>query len=219
MLDSGSLAGDFIVKRVVSQLKLEHHIVTNKSRRVYSGVDSKCYDISNTLALYVFYSNELLKNVAYFKINAIILEFSHIVEKGEGRKTIKKFDFFNQVPSQLNDFDEIPITAVIKPLESVKISRDCQPRVALLPTQSITKGFRHLSQVKSSTVSQTRGIVAPLVLEVEHLLGAPIPDDDEIVHEKGDTFAPWLTSDSTVDVWSLINIKGDSNLQENIRTL
>ena len=41
----------------------------------------------------------------------------------------------------------------------------------------------------------------------------------QIVHEKGDTFAPWLTSDSTVDVLSLINIKGDSNLQEKIRTL
>ena len=125
---------------------------------------------------------------------------------------------FNQVPSQLKDVDEKPITVVIKPLESVKLSCDCQPRVALLPTQSITKGFRHLSQVKSPTVSQTRGIVAPLVLEVEHLLGVPTLDDDEIVHEIGDTFAPWLTPDSTVDVLSLINIKGDSNLQENIRT-
>ena len=46
LLDSGSLAGDFIAKRVVSQLKLEHHVVSNKSRTV-------CYDISNTLALYV----------------------------------------------------------------------------------------------------------------------------------------------------------------------
>ena len=69
------------------------------------------------------------------------------------------------------------------------------------------------------TVSQTRGIVASLVLEVEHLLGVPTPDEDEIVQEKGGTFAPWLTSDSTVDVLFLINIKGDSNLQENIRTL
>ena len=75
---------------------------------------------------------------------------------------------FNQVPSQLKDFDEKPITAVLKPLEFVKISRDCQPRVALLPTQSITKGFRHLSQVKSPTVSHTRGIVASLVLEVDY---------------------------------------------------
>ena len=126
---------------------------------------------------------------------------------------------FNQVPSQLKNFDEIPITAVLTPLESVKISRDCQRRVALLPTQSIIKGFRQLSQVKSPTVSRTRSIVASLVLEVEHLLGVPTPDDDEIVHEKGDTFAPWLTSDSTVDVLSLINIKSDNNLQENIRTL
>ena len=149
---------------------------------------------------------------------AIILESSPI-DLLIGRKTIKKFDLFNQVPSQLQDFDEKPITAVLKPLESVKISRDCQLRVALLHTQSITKGFRHLSQVKSPTASQTRGIVASLVLEFEHFLGVPTPDDDEIVHEKGDTFAPWLTSDSTVDVLSLINIKGDSNLQENVRTL
>ena len=112
MLDSGSLAGDFIAKRVVSQLKVEHHVVSNKSRTVCSGLDSKCYDISNILALYVFYFNELLKNVAYFKINANILESP--IDLLIGRKTIKKFDLFNQGPSQLKDFDEKPITAVIK---------------------------------------------------------------------------------------------------------
>ena len=146
---------------------------------------------------------------------AIILESSPI-DLLLGRK---KFDLFNQVPSQSRDFDEKTITAVLKLLDSVKLSHDCQPRVALLPTQSITKEFRRLSQVKSPTVFQTRGTVASLVLEVEHLLGVPTPDDDETVHEKGETFAPWLTSDSTVDVLSLINIRGDSNLQENIRTL
>ena len=84
---------------------------------------------------------------------------------------MKKFDLFSQVPNRLKDVEEKPITAVIKPLESVKLSCDCQPTVALLPTQSISKGFRHLSQVKIPTVSQTRGIVASLALEVEHLLG------------------------------------------------
>ena len=62
----------------------------------------------------------------------------------------------------------------------------------MLFTQSITKEFRRLSQVKSPTVSQTRGTVASLVLEVEHLLGVPTPDDDETVYEKGENFAPWL---------------------------
>ena len=74
LLNSGSLAGEFIAKRVVSQLKLEPYIVTNKSKTVCSDLGRKCYDISNTLALYVFYFNELLQNVACFEINAIILE-------------------------------------------------------------------------------------------------------------------------------------------------
>lgn len=48
----------------------------------------------------------------------------------------------------------------------------------------------------------------------------PTLDVDEIIHDKGDTFSPWLTSDSTVGIFSLMNIKGDSStLQENIRTL
>ena len=75
----GSLAGDFIAIRVASQLKLDHHIVTNKSRTVCSGLVSKRYDISNTLSRHVSYYNQLLKNVACFKINAIILESSPIV--------------------------------------------------------------------------------------------------------------------------------------------
>ena len=99
LLNSGSLAGEFIAKRVVSQLKLEHDIVTNKSRTVGSDLGRKCYDISNILALYVFSFNELLQNVACSKINAIILESSPI-DLLIGRKTIKKFDLFNQVPSQ-----------------------------------------------------------------------------------------------------------------------
>ena len=70
---------------------------------------------------------KLLKNVAYFKINAIILESSPI-DLSIGRKTIKKFDLFNQVPTQLKVFDEKPITAVLTPLESVKISRDALSR-------------------------------------------------------------------------------------------
>ena len=40
LLDSGSLARNFIANRVVSKLKLEHRIVPNKSRTVCSGLDS-----------------------------------------------------------------------------------------------------------------------------------------------------------------------------------
>ena len=70
----------------------------------------------DTLALYVFFiSMNFYKNVAYFKINSIILESSPI-DLLIGRETIKKFDLFNQVPSRLEDVDEKPMTAVIKNL-------------------------------------------------------------------------------------------------------
>ena len=52
-------------------------------------------------------SMNFYKNVAYFKLNAIILASSPI-DLLIGRKTIKKFDLFNQVPSQLKDFDKYP---------------------------------------------------------------------------------------------------------------
>ena len=37
LLDSGSLAADFIAKRVFSQLELDHHVVANKSGTACSG--------------------------------------------------------------------------------------------------------------------------------------------------------------------------------------
>ena len=45
------------------------------------------------------------------------------------------------------------------------------------------------------------------------------PDDDEIDHNKTDTFIPWSPSPSTTDVLSLIHISGDKDLQHRLRTL
>ena len=62
------------------------------------------------------------------------------------------------------DFDEKPITAVSKPLEYVKISCDCQPRVALLPTQSITKRVSTLiPSEESDSIPNTRycSVISP----------------------------------------------------------
>ena len=46
-------------------------------------------------------------------------------------------------------------------------------------------------------------------MEAQHILGGSAPDDDEIDHDKTDTFKPWLPSTSTTDVLSLIHISGD----------
>ena len=43
------------------------------------------------------------------------------------------------------------------------------------------------------------------------------PDDDEIDHDKTDTFKPWLRQPDTSDVLSQIEISGDKDLQQKTR--
>ena len=63
-------------------------------------------------------------------------------------------------------------------------------------------------------------ILASLVLESEQLSRASLYDDDEIDHDKTDTFKPWSTPSSDTDIPSLISISGcDEDLQSRLRTL
>ena len=65
-----------------------------------------------------------------------------------------------------------------------------------------------------------RSLLASLTVEAQHILGGSAPDDDdEIDHDKTDTFKPWLPSPSTTDALSLIHISGDKDLQLRLRTL
>jgi hypothetical protein len=54
LLDTGSLAGDFIAYRYVLNLKLESFILSSKKRQVFSGLDNQCYDISSSINLRTF---------------------------------------------------------------------------------------------------------------------------------------------------------------------
>ena len=53
--------------------------------------------------------------------------------------------------------------------------------------------------------SQTSRILASLVLESEQLSRAPLYDDDDIDHDKTDTFKPWSSPSSNTDILFLIN--------------
>jgi hypothetical protein len=54
LLDTGSLAGDFVAYRCILNLKLDSFIVTSKKRIVCSGLDNKCYDISKSIVFELF---------------------------------------------------------------------------------------------------------------------------------------------------------------------
>ena len=64
----------------------------------------------------------------------------------------------------------------------------CQPKEDLLPSRSIPKGQPLTSPLKEPTVTQTSRILASVVLESEQLSRAPLNDDNDIDHDKTDTF-------------------------------
>ena len=169
--------------------------------------------------MFVSYFNEFLNNYDVFEINAIILNSSP-VDLIIGRQTIIKNDLFRKIPSQLSY--KATLTALITDnnmSECAHISCDCQSKGASRTPGNIPKGYSPLSPTENPTVSQTHGLMASLILESEMLLGVPLPDEDDIDQEKTDVFSPWLPKFDDTDVLSQLNISGDSDLQNKIRTL
>ena len=72
---------------------------------------------------------------------------------------------------------------------------------------------------KPRTGPVIRSLLASLTIEAQNILGGSAPDDDEIDHDKTDTFKPWLPSPSTTDILSLIHISGNEDLQHRLLTL
>ena len=89
----------------------------------------------------------------------------------------------------------------------------CQPKEELQTSGSIPRGPPVVSQLENPTVSQTSRLLASLVLESEQLSRAPRYDDDDIDHDKTDTFKPWSTPSSNTNILSLIHFSGDEDLQ------
>ena len=208
LLDTGSLAGDFVSRRVVDRHNLKP-VISDTIYTVCSGLDNKCYEVNTMLLLRVSFFNELENKNDTFDSKAIILRetpFDFIV----GRKTITRYNLFNKIPSQLGN--EIFSSVETKNSESVERPCDCYLKGTFNwpPTGS---------PPAEQTVAPTHRILTSLILNSENLLSGSLPDEDEIDHDKTDTFKPWLPSHSDVDVLSLIHISGDEDLQRRLRSL
>ena len=180
LLDMGSLAGDFIAEDVVVRYNLKP-VLSDTSYPVCSG----CLKSKAILLLRVTFFDESSNRYDTFDIKAHILKATP-VDLIIGRDSIKKFNLFSKVPSQL----EVP-----------------QGSTTLTPV------------AKPRTGPVIHSLLASLTVEAQHILGGSAPDDDEIDHDKTDTFKPWLPSPSTTDVLSLIHVSGDKDLQRRLRTL
>jgi hypothetical protein len=99
LLDTGSLAGNFLSDRVVRTLEAEQYIYTSKANlSVCSGLDNTCYSSNKLLDVYITYENEHNKLKHTILITVFISENSPI-DLIIGRATIKKHRFFSTNPS------------------------------------------------------------------------------------------------------------------------
>ena len=188
LLDTGSLAGDFVPERLVEEYSLVP-IVTANHRTVCSGYNKECVKINTILLLHVPFFNEIVNKNTSFDIEATILKSTPNLIIG--RNTIKKHKLFDQTPSQLSGEDLIPERVTTS--ECSKRKCDCKA-----PT---------ISQVAVPAVFNPRSLLSSLIPEAQSILGGSLPDNDEIDHDKNDTFKPWLPTPSTTDVLSLIHIR------------
>ena len=227
LVDTGSLAGDFVALRVIQNLKLTKYIVSTSQRTVCSGLDNKCYDISRHIPLYVSYFSEALNKTDVFLIDAIVLDSSP-VDLLIGKKTIRKTQIFTSVPSQLsnNSVTATSVAAISEIAESATSPCGCQPTGESIAPESSPVTFSHLAQNTSATATQTHGVLAALLIESEQLLGVAPLDDDEIDYDKTDAFSHWI-SDSESDnptepkpsVLDQIHISGSDFLQAKLKEL
>jgi transposase InsO family protein len=107
LLDSGSLAGDFISQEIVENFDLNSYVTLDKSsKRVCSGLDNACtLSIGSLNASFVF-TNELTKKSEILTLIFKILKNSPI-DLIIGRESIKRFDLVTKNPSHF--FSDKPL--------------------------------------------------------------------------------------------------------------
>ena len=198
LLDTDCLAGDFVATAC-------------------SGLDNTCHDISKSVIISVYNFNERLNDINTFEIKAFILDSSPL-DLTIGCATIKKLSFVHQVPSQFQNIGKVLLIEGKSSEHATKCS-GCQPKEELQTSGSVPKSSPLIFQLVKPIVSQTSRVLASLVLESEKLSRAPLYDDDDMNHDKTDTFKPWSTPSSDTDIQSLIHFSGDEDLQSRLRTL
>ena len=209
LLDTGSLAGDFIANRVIKAFKLDRFVKTQKSKYVCSGLDNKCYNISSTITLQVEYYSENLNKLVAIKINPQILDFSPI-DLVIGRNSIRKYSIFSDLPSQLASLPNSSTTdSVLEPDSKIEVAVPCgcQPdRTKLL--DGAPKGPSS-AQKQDLAVAQTHGILASMIDKTDHLVRISAADVDEIDESASDSFLPWSRQFFDDDPLSKLHISGD----------
>ena len=98
LLDTGSLAGNFVLRQVVNDLNLQADIITKTcTSTVCSALDNRCYDLTTTIPLKISYFCSIINNYASFKIQVFIIDNSPL-KLIIGLQSIRKLNLFHLFP-------------------------------------------------------------------------------------------------------------------------
>ena len=129
LLDTDSLAGDFIAEDVVVRYNLKS-VLSDTSCTVCSGLDNRCLKSNTILLLRVRFHDESSNRYDTFDIKAHILKATPVDLIMES-DSIKKFNLFRKVPSQLGV--KLPTPKPSQPSKRTTGPRDCSSEVPLTP--------------------------------------------------------------------------------------
>ena len=199
LLDTGSLAGDFISQQLVEKFRfLSTRVPVPNS--VCSGLNNTCVDLNQTVSLTVSFTNEVNNKIFSFSINAFILKDTPI-DFIVGLATIKRYNLFSAVPSLVSETSH-----------NVRSCTDCTKKEPALP-----KDFINFEDATPLTVDSS--LHASLLESADRVFGQPVEDLNQIP-QKVDSFEPWLTDQfPSEDPLSQINISGSNEFRSQIIAL
>jgi hypothetical protein len=105
LLDTGSLAGNFISQAIITDLMAENYVYrTKRSFSVCSGLDNVCYDSDKMINLLFTYNNERTQKLQSIFLRAFVAQNSPI-DLIIGRSSIKKHHFHRSNPTHFMSSD------------------------------------------------------------------------------------------------------------------
>ena len=200
LLDTGSLAGDFISQQLVDRYNFPSNTVSTPSI-VCSGLNNNCIDLFKTVSLTVLFTNEITSKINTFSINAFILKDTPI-DLIVGLSTIKKHSLFQAVPSLVS-------TYVRKP----------EPALHFFSKAEEPEPIPHFQENIETPLTVNSTLHASLIDSAERIFGEPVQDHNEIPASVG-SFEPWLKNQfSADDPLAQINISGSHEFRAQILSL
>lgn len=180
LLDTGALAGNFVLRQVVNDLNLQADIITKScTSTVCSGLDNKCYDLTSTILLKLSYFCSIINKYASFEIQAFIIDNSPL-KLIIGLQSIRKLNLFHIFPEYvgLNQTTTQSSTVLLTNSTMMCMPCCCQPEEDFATSKGSPKA-NQFTQTVPPAATQTCVIHASLIVESEQLLGQVSPDDDE----------------------------------------